>query len=196
MHGETPTKTAATLGGDISAALEQVHVPAFILDRHGTTQWANARATALFGELRGRPFTEPIAPEAVAKARTAFAKKVLGAAKTTDYDSVLLRPNGERVPVEIHTVALSDGGYVVGVFGIVDVKAVRPAPAPSLAPLTPRQQEVLCQLARGCSTAQMAATLGVSPETIRNHVRAILRALRVHSRLEAVAEAHRRGLVA
>jgi DNA-binding NarL/FixJ family response regulator len=42
----------------------------------------------------------------------------------------------------------------------------------------------------------MAATLGVSPETIRNHVRAILRALRVHSRLEAVAEAHRRGLVA
>ena len=41
----------------------------------------------------------------------------------------------------------------------------------------------------------MADELGVAQDTIRNHVRAILRRLGVHSRLEAVIEAHERRLV-
>jgi DNA-binding CsgD family transcriptional regulator len=42
---------------------------------------------------------------------------------------------------------------------------------------------------------QIADALGISRETVRNHVRGILRTLGVHSRLEAVVEAHRRGLL-
>ena len=41
----------------------------------------------------------------------------------------------------------------------------------------------------------MADELGVANDTIRNHVRAILNRLGVHSRLEAVIEAHQRHLV-
>ena len=41
----------------------------------------------------------------------------------------------------------------------------------------------------------MADELGVAQDTIRNHIRAILRRLGVHSRLEAVIEAHARQLV-
>jgi DNA-binding CsgD family transcriptional regulator len=61
--------------------------------------------------------------------------------------------------------------------------------------LTPRQFEVVRALARGASTAQLAEEFNLSRETVRNHVRGILRALRVHSRLAAVAEARRRGLI-
>ena len=39
----------------------------------------------------------------------------------------------------------------------------------------------------------MALTLG--PETVRNHIRHLLRALNAHSRLEAVATARAAGLI-
>ena len=62
------------------------------------------------------------------------------------------------------------------------------APAPPIPPnLTPRQAEVLHLLQRGRSTHQIAEELHLSAETVRNHVRYLLRALGVNTRLEAVA---------
>jgi DNA-binding NarL/FixJ family response regulator len=61
--------------------------------------------------------------------------------------------------------------------------------------LTSRQNQVLQLLGEGASTEQIAAMLHVSKETVRNHIRHILRALGAHSRLEAVALAHRQGLL-
>jgi DNA-binding NarL/FixJ family response regulator len=61
--------------------------------------------------------------------------------------------------------------------------------------LSPRQQEVLGLLAEGLQAKAIAARLGIAYVTARNHVQAILLELRCHSQLEAVAEAHRRGLV-
>ena len=62
--------------------------------------------------------------------------------------------------------------------------------------LTPRQAEVLRLLERGRSTEQIADQLHLSLETVRNHIRAVLRALNVHSRLEAVAVARREHIAA
>jgi MerR family transcriptional regulator, light-induced transcriptional regulator len=62
-------------------------------------------------------------------------------------------------------------------------------------PLTPRQREVLEGLAEGKSTEQIATELVLTPVTVRNHVANILAALGVHSRLEAVVTARRRGLI-
>lgn len=190
-----PTAVAEWLGGSIDDALADVPVPAYLLDRDGLVRWENKRATELFGDVRGKLFWSIMAPEAAPVARTEFTKKILGNAKTSDYESVLLRPSGERVPVEVHSVALGDSEHVVGIFGLSVVDEGRALPAPLRDSLTPRQQEVLQHLARGASTAQIATQLGVSRETVRNHVRALLRRLRVHSRLEAVAEARRRGHV-
>jgi DNA-binding NarL/FixJ family response regulator len=61
--------------------------------------------------------------------------------------------------------------------------------------LTKRQSEVLQLLCEGASTDQIAATLHLSTETVRNYVRQVLRALGAHSRLEAVALAHQKGLL-
>ena len=50
-------------------------------------------------------------------------------------------------------------------------------------------------LAAGCSTAQMAQRMNISKETVRNHVKGVLRCLNARSRVEAVAKAHRLGLI-
>jgi DNA-binding NarL/FixJ family response regulator len=46
---------------------------------------------------------------------------------------------------------------------------------------------VLELLERGRSTSQIAEELHLSVETVRNHIRHLLRAIGAHSRLEAVA---------
>lgn len=61
--------------------------------------------------------------------------------------------------------------------------------------LTPRQREVLRLLSAGASTNEIAKELYISKETVRNHIRRILQALSVHSRVAAVAKAHELGLV-
>jgi DNA-binding NarL/FixJ family response regulator len=50
-------------------------------------------------------------------------------------------------------------------------------------------------LGEGASTDEIAASLHLSKETVRNHIRHVFRALHVHSRLEAVTQAHRLGLL-
>lgn len=62
-------------------------------------------------------------------------------------------------------------------------------------PLTPREHDVLEQMARGRSNQDIAATLYVAVDTTRNHVSSILRKLESHSKLEAVVTAARRGLI-
>lgn len=61
--------------------------------------------------------------------------------------------------------------------------------------LTARQIEVLTHLCLGRSNKVIAAQLGLSENTVRVHVAAILDHLCVSSRTEAVIEAQRRGVV-
>lgn len=51
--------------------------------------------------------------------------------------------------------------------------------------LTPREHEILCLLAEGYSNKVIAKQLGISDGTVKLHVKAILRKLGVHSRVEA-----------
>lgn len=51
--------------------------------------------------------------------------------------------------------------------------------------LTPREHEILCHLAEGQSNKVIARRLGISDGTVKLHVKAILRKLGVHSRVEA-----------
>ncbi|NMO92396.1 response regulator transcription factor [Actinomycetospora sp. TBRC 11914] len=64
-----------------------------------------------------------------------------------------------------------------------------------LATLRARERECLALIAGGASTEEMAATMGVTVATVRSHVRAVLAALGVHSRLGAASVALRHGLV-
>ena len=53
--------------------------------------------------------------------------------------------------------------------------------------LTPREWQILTLLADGRSTATIAGDLVVSIETVRSHVKAVMRKLQVHTRVAAIA---------
>ncbi len=70
-----------------------------------------------------------------------------------------------------------------------------PAPPPTAStaapdwaelPLTPRQKHVLHLLTQGLSNKLIARELGVSVDTVKDHVAAVLKALGVNSRTQAV----------
>ena len=60
--------------------------------------------------------------------------------------------------------------------------------------LTPREREILCQLAEGRSNKGIARILGITDGTVKLHVKAILRKLAVHSRVEAAVIAVEKDL--
>jgi len=68
-------------------------------------------------------------------------------------------------------------------------------PAPSALGLTPRQSDVLQLLAQGKPNKLICRDLRLSEGTVKVHVSAILRALNVHTRAQAIAELARRGVV-
>lgn len=57
--------------------------------------------------------------------------------------------------------------------------------------LTTREWEVVDQLCQGRSTSEIATTLVLSMETVRTHVKNIMRKLKVHSRAEVIEAAER-----
>jgi PAS domain S-box-containing protein len=166
-----------------------------VIDKHGIIRWVNPAGQRVVGDVRGRQYTSVCAPEETRHAREVFAQKVVGGAKVTDVEGVLIDAKGDRIKVELSSVPLYSGGHIVGVFG--EVVNVETEAEPPLHPhLTPRQSEVLRLLDRGHSTAQIAQELHLSLETVRNHIRHLMRALGVHTRLEAVAVARHGELVA
>ena len=73
---------------------------------------------------------------------------------------------------------------------------MRPRDDEPISPLTPREMEVLRQLAMGRDVRGISRELGISVNTCRSYVKALLAKLEVHSQLEAVVaheEAHLRG---
>jgi DNA-binding NarL/FixJ family response regulator len=64
-----------------------------------------------------------------------------------------------------------------------------------LAPLTPREMEILNYIAQGYLNKQIAAELNISEQTIKNHVTSILRKLNANARTEAVVVAIKQGLI-
>lgn len=64
-----------------------------------------------------------------------------------------------------------------------------------ISPLTPREIEILEYIAQGYLNKQIAAELGISEQTIKNHVTSILRKLNANARTEAVVVAIKQGLI-
>src|SRR6267142_2456313 len=61
--------------------------------------------------------------------------------------------------------------------------------------LTPRELEVLQQMARGLANKEIGDVLGISEHTVKDHLKNILGKLRVADRTEAVTVALQRGII-
>ena len=66
-------------------------------------------------------------------------------------------------------------------------------PGERIAPLSPREREVLTHIASGMPNKKIARALGVSPNTVKFHLQSIFDKLSARTRAEAVATAIRRG---
>jgi DNA-binding NarL/FixJ family response regulator len=66
---------------------------------------------------------------------------------------------------------------------------------PELDELTSRELEVVRQIARGRSNAELAGDLTISETTVKTHVARILARLRLHDRVQIVVFAYEHGLV-
>ena len=62
-------------------------------------------------------------------------------------------------------------------------------------PLSPREIEVLGVVAQGHSNKEIATLLGISDQTVKNHITAIMRKLAVNDRTHAVVYALRQGWI-
>jgi DNA-binding NarL/FixJ family response regulator len=62
-------------------------------------------------------------------------------------------------------------------------------------PLSPREMEILQYITRGMSNKEIARRLGISHQTVKNHVTSILRKFGVEDRTQAVVYALKRGWV-
>jgi PAS domain S-box-containing protein len=189
--------TLRELGGDVHPALEKIALPVFVADASGTLVYLNPAAASYFGEVAGKKFASVVAPESLRTAERRFARKLLGAVVAEEGELRLLDKHRRIIHAEVSSVALgAERGHVVGIFGLVELGEIESTIVGSRAVrLTPRQAEVLRQLAAGRTTPQMAASMGVEVHTVRNHVRDLLRRLGTHSRLEAVVRAQELGLL-
>ena len=113
------------------------------------------------------------------------------------WENLAARAALEHAAFDVRSAPLHESGAVIGTLRVrVPVTGrVRAATPDSTGGLTPRQLEVLRLLGQGLDTRQIAVRLHLAEETVRNHVRAVLGRLGVHSRLGAVVAAARLGLL-
>ena len=96
--------------------------------------------------------------------------------------------SGEDLHVAIRTVASGEVFLPKRIKAIYDDRKKRPS-------LSEREIEIVRLVAKGFSNDELAERLHLSPETIKAHLRHIYEKLGVESRVEAVTEAMRTGLV-
>jgi DNA-binding NarL/FixJ family response regulator len=77
----------------------------------------------------------------------------------------------------------------------LDYSASSETDFPLFQPLSDREIEVLERIAAGGSNKEIADTLGISTQTVKNHISSILRKLSLNDRTQAVLYALRRGWI-
>jgi len=75
------------------------------------------------------------------------------------------------------------------------ISAFGGSPDELFVPLSPREMEILQFIARGYSNKEIAHELGISRQTVKNHMTSILRKLSVNDRTQAALYALRRGWI-
>jgi RNA polymerase sigma factor (sigma-70 family) len=124
---------------------------------------------------------------------------IFGALSAGASGFLLKRTSPEELIAGIHTVAVGDSLLSPSVTRrVIDRMAQQPAADTTfderLQELTPREREVLAQVARGRSNSEIAEVLVIEESTVKTHVKRILMKLRLRDRVQAVIFAYESGL--
>jgi PAS domain S-box-containing protein len=180
--------------------VERLAVPASLHDVAGRFVYVNPAAERASGLLNadmiGRHFTDPVPREDRANVEAHF-RRAIERGEPTDFETWFVDAQGRKRGVRAMHFPLRDRDEIVGVLILAfDVRAPQHEVTTPFPPqLTPRQREILELVAAGRTTSEIATELTIASETVRNHIRSILRELNAHSRPEAVATAQRLGLL-
>jgi len=182
--------------------VDRLVVPVSIHDVDGRFVHTNPAAERAAGfsnaYLLGRHFTELVRTEERAGVERQF-RRAVERGEPTDFETAFFDASGHLRGVRVQHLPLRDGDTIVGVLTLAFDVRRPPSEIIGLKPnprLTLRQRQILELIASGLSTEEVARELTLSTETVRNHLRNASKALRAHSRVEAIATAQRLGLLA
>jgi DNA-binding NarL/FixJ family response regulator len=124
---------------------------------------------------------------------------IFGALNAGASGFLLKRTSPEDLIAAIHTVAVGDALLSPSVTRRVIDRMASPPVADRpyderRAELTPREREVLAQVARGLSNSEIAEELVIEESTVKTHVKRILMKLHLRDRVQAVIFAYDSGL--
>jgi DNA-binding NarL/FixJ family response regulator len=124
---------------------------------------------------------------------------IFGALRAGASGFLLKRTRPEELIAAVHTIAAGDSLLSPSVTRrVIDRMAQQPTPElgdqTRVEGLTPRERDVLQQMARGLSNREIAAVLVVEESTVRTHVKRILMKLNLRDRVQAVIFAYESGL--
>jgi DNA-binding CsgD family transcriptional regulator len=153
----------------------------------------------VLGSLAGRTAVDDPSITAVRWAQLVLTDELYG-------ERVVAHANGSQMRVSYAAHATSVAGRWLALFVTLSARfrdggpeMIAPAqlqsPSSPESKLTPRERQVVRQVALGCDTRRIAADLCVSPETIRTHVRNAMSKTGAHTRAQLVALALAGGLI-
>lgn len=102
---------------------------------------------------------------------------------------------------ELYVALIAAGFLALGVWAGAKVFGAQPSFAPGNPAaqqglgISPREMEVLREIANGLSTKEIAANLNVSPATVKTHIAKLFEKLEAKRRTDAIAKARALGLV-
>ncbi len=165
--------------------------PVALLDENRTIVQLNDAAVELFGGDRELLVGHSMADSVRPSERAQSAREWEEFLRTGDYSGhrEVIRAYGSSVKVDFAArIASVDGERRAIYVAMVDPEHDGPSTEAAVElPLTAREREVVTLIALGRDTAEIAAELGVSPETVRSHVRNAMAKLDVHTRAQLVA---------
>jgi PAS domain S-box-containing protein len=170
---------------------ERTSNPIVLLDDERRIVEVNEAGLSLFGgerqELIGTSIADSIRPAE----RDLAAREWDQFLKTGEYSGTraLVRADGSEVQIDFAArIAIVDGRRLAIYVAVGDDPSCSPSAAlAGELPLTEREREVVTLIALGRETAQIAAELHISPETVRTHVRNAMSRLGAHTRAQLVA---------
>jgi DNA-binding CsgD family transcriptional regulator len=183
-------------GADITAALEELPVRSFVIDRDGVVRWVSKSGLADVGDRVGERWTSLFDDANIRRIRETV-ERALKAGESAELTIEVKERDGRVHRRDVSIAPLRGGGSVLGLFGIAGPDRARPRTSEPVAgsDLTERQLAVLQLLAEGRSTSQIADELVVSTTTVRNHIAHVLARLGAHTRVQALIVASRAGLI-
>ncbi|MES2016637.1 MAG: LuxR C-terminal-related transcriptional regulator [Pseudomonadota bacterium] len=184
--------------GQLQALLPHKLMLCMQFDADGAVQ----RVEALHGSVIDAGTLAQLCELALGKARACHASGALPCVVQLDgsYDNLILHGSG----------AVAGSATVFALFGLPTrpdarqahfltlllphlhlalLRLARPAPAPTRRPISAREADVIRYLREGKRNAEIAAELGISAFTVKNHLQRIYKVLEVRNRTEAVARA-------